>query len=162
MTSGSNQFQRSEGSTRVPTLGPVLSMPLATSDLIASRTTVRLTPSSSPSSGSGGRLAPGTWRPATMASPRRSRLWPSTFLIGFIAAGRRSGVAWRGRYSAAVMPPSTYSTWPLTKAAASLARNTATGASSSTRPQRPIGARLATQALNCSSATSGAVSSVAK
>jgi hypothetical protein len=61
-TSGSNQFHWSDGSTRVPTLGPVTSRPLATSDLTASRTTVRLTPSSSHSVGSGGidarRVAP--------------------------------------------------------------------------------------------------------
>jgi hypothetical protein len=44
-TSGSNQFHCSPGSTRVPSLGPVTSRPLATSDLTASRTTVRLTPS---------------------------------------------------------------------------------------------------------------------
>ena len=58
-TSGSNQFHCSDGSTRVPTLGPVTSIPLATSDFTASRTTVRLTPSSSPSVGSGGIDVPG-------------------------------------------------------------------------------------------------------
>jgi hypothetical protein len=42
----------------VPTLGPVVTRPLATSDLTASRTTVRLTPSSSHSAGSGGTEAP--------------------------------------------------------------------------------------------------------
>jgi hypothetical protein len=40
-------------------LGPVVTRPLATRDLTASRTTVRLTPSSSPSRGSGGIEAPG-------------------------------------------------------------------------------------------------------
>jgi len=58
MTSGSNQFHWSSLSTRVPTLGPVDTSPLAISDLTASRTTVRLTPSSSHSSGSGGTTAP--------------------------------------------------------------------------------------------------------
>jgi hypothetical protein len=58
MTSGSNQFQRSSGSTRVPTLGPVMISPLATSDFTASRTTVRLTPNSSHSMGSAGIGAP--------------------------------------------------------------------------------------------------------
>ena len=58
ITEGSNQFHSSCGSTRVPTLGPVTTRPLATSDLMASRTTVRLTPSASHSTGSGGRLLP--------------------------------------------------------------------------------------------------------
>ena len=57
-TSGSNQFQLSDGSTRVPTLGPATSRPLAASDLTASRTTVRLTPNSSHSSGSAGSVPP--------------------------------------------------------------------------------------------------------
>ena len=57
-TSGSNQFQLSAGSTRVPTLGPATSRPLAASDFTASRTTVRLTPNSSHSSGSAGSVAP--------------------------------------------------------------------------------------------------------
>ena len=59
MTSGSNQFHWSGSSTRVPTLGPLLTSPLAISDFTASRTTVRLTPSSSHSMGSGGMGAPG-------------------------------------------------------------------------------------------------------
>ena len=54
ITSGSNQFQCSSGSTRVPTLGPVTIRPLATSDFTASRTTVRLTPKASHSWGSAG------------------------------------------------------------------------------------------------------------
>jgi hypothetical protein len=58
-TSASNQFQRDASSTRVPTFGPVLTRPLATSDFTASRTTVRLTPSSSHSRGSGGTASPG-------------------------------------------------------------------------------------------------------
>ena len=57
-TSESNQFQCSAGKTRVPTFGPVLIRPLATKDLTASRTTVRLTPSSAHSNGSAGRQAP--------------------------------------------------------------------------------------------------------
>ena len=57
-TSGSNQFHCSAASTRVPSFGPVTSRPLATSDLTASRTTVRLTPNCSHSSGSGGIEAP--------------------------------------------------------------------------------------------------------
>ena len=39
-------------------------------------------------------------------------------------------------------PPSTTSMWPVTKLAASDARNTAAPASSSTRPNRPIGVRI--------------------
>ena len=57
-TSGSNQFHWLSGSTRVPTLGPVVSNPLATRDLTASLKTERLTPSSSHSKGSAGRLSP--------------------------------------------------------------------------------------------------------
>ncbi|MNT62542.1 hypothetical protein D3C72_2002700 [compost metagenome] len=59
MTSASNQFHWSGGCTRVPTFGPLVTRPLAISDLIDSRTTVRLTPSSSHKSGSGGIDAPG-------------------------------------------------------------------------------------------------------
>ena len=57
-TSGSNQFHCVSASTRVPTLGPVTSRPLAISDLTASRITVRLTPSSTHSIGSGGNELP--------------------------------------------------------------------------------------------------------
>src|SRR5262249_12271166 len=64
--------------------------------------------------------------------------------------------------SVAVTPPSTYRMWPLTKREASLARNTAASARSSTSPQRRDGVRPISQRLNSSLATSACVSSVLK
>ncbi len=65
-------------------------------------------------------------------------------------------------YKLAVMPPSTYKMWPVTKLDAAEARNTAAPPSSCTSPQRPAGVRLLSHAVKASSATSACVSSVLK
>src|SRR3546814_5427821 len=62
---------------------------------------------------------------------------------GAAAAGRR-----RRTQTATLIAPSTDSTWPLTKPAAGLIRNTAAPPSSSGFAQRRIGVRPTTQALN--------------
>ena len=62
----------------------------------------------------------------------------------------------------AVMPPSTYRIWPLTKREASLARNTIAGPRSSTSPQRRLGVCPTSQAEKVGSSTRLCVSSVLK
>ena len=75
---------------------------------------------------------------------------------------RRLGRSGNAIYRLAVTPPSTYRMCPLTKFDASLAKNTAAPARSSTLPQRRLGVRPISQVLNFSSATRAALSSVSK
>lgn len=65
-------------------------------------------------------------------------------------------------HTTAVIPPSTYNTWPLTKSEADEERKTSEPTRSWTRPQRPAGVRLSTQWVKSASSTRAAVSSVAK
>lgn len=77
---------------------------------------------------------------------------------------RAHGDSLRGRqgHRTDSMPPSTYSSCPLTKSEAGEERKSRAPTRSSTLPQRPAGVRPRTQALNSSSATSAEVSSVSK
>ena len=97
-------------------------------------------------------------------TPRAGRCTgPSAFTLG-VGVPRAFGRHDPGdaHQTTAVMPPSTKIVCPLTKADASLARNTSVPTRSSTRPQRPAGVRCATHAENSASSTSAWVSSVAK
>lgn len=67
-----------------------------------------------------------------------------------------------GGYRTESMPPSTYTSCPLTKSEAGEERKSRAPTRSSTLPQRPAGVRPRTQALNSSSATRAEVSSVSK
>jgi malate synthase len=68
----------------------------------------------------------------------------------------------RSIHTVAVMPPSTNSVWPLTKADASDARNTAAPISSPTSPQRPAGVRWVSHFENSGSSNSAWLSAVRK
>src|SRR5215468_7185219 len=85
-TSRSSRFQRSRGSTRVPTLGREFSSPLAFSILMASRTAERLMRRRRHHSASLGSRTPGAKSPRRMREPISSaalewRLLPLRFFL---------------------------------------------------------------------------------
>ncbi len=102
--------------------------------------------------------------PVGTSGVRRPSATPCQAPSRQIAQRGPSSVATRAirTQTTAVMPPSTYSTWPLTKSDAAEARNTRPPTRSATSPHRPAGVRPRTQAVNVSSSTSARVSSVAK
>ena len=76
-TSGSSRFQFSAARTRVPVFGRDSTSPLLISTLVASRSTVRLTPSWAHHSASAGITVPGGNSPPTICSPTAWTTRPS-------------------------------------------------------------------------------------
>ena len=81
ITSRSNQFQRCDGSTLVSTFELLVIKPFAASDFTESRMTVRLTPSSTHTIGSGGIAAPTGLQTLIIAKVYMPNGLPCTFLI---------------------------------------------------------------------------------
>ena len=99
----------------------------------------------------------GPYGPRMSAMPLFGAVGPETHRAdrNHVTTARRAT-----RHSAARIPPSTYTTWPLTKSDARDARNTAAPTRSSGRPHRPAGVRPRIHASNSGSSASGRVISV--